>query len=160
MANPTLEQVLNTNNAISSLTNSTFQNITSGSAVLEPTIVMSNVPSDGKGCGMPYAWLYLHVDSMAVSAGGAVDGWFVQSQDGSTFAAEDATHIPLRPVDFIFYPWVGTAALDYIAFATPPIVGKFKVLIRNNALGASTPNNTNSFLKFYYFTDSYPTGQT
>jgi hypothetical protein len=31
-----------------------------------------------------------------------------------------------------------------------------KCLLRNNALGATTPANTNGYLKLYYETDTYP----
>ena len=158
MPNPTLEQVLNTNNPISLMGATDLNSIASGSAVLG-TVVTSNVPGDAQGCGMPYARLKLHLDSQVVSAGGVVDGWFVTAADGSVYTSEDASHIPNRPPDFVFNPWVGTAALNYETVALMPICANIKVLVRNNALGAAFAA-ANGTLKAYYFTDSYPSGQT
>jgi hypothetical protein len=157
MANPTLIDILGANGVQTIVAGTDLNGLASGSAVVAAT-VWSNVTGDGKGGGLPFAVLKLHIDSMAVSAGGVVDGWFLTASDGSVYSQGSASIIPLRPPDFILVPVVQTAAVDCeTVFAIPvPICATQKILLRNNALGASFPANNNAYLKAYPTTDSYP----
>jgi len=116
----------------------------------------SNVTGDGAGGGFRYAIAKLHADSVAVSTGGIVDGWFLTASDASIYEQGGTSVTPLRPPDFLFAPVVQTAAIDLEQLVVMPICATIKCLLRNNALGAALPSNTNGYLKLYYQTDMYP----
>lgn len=155
MASPTLEGLLNGANPQTVITGANLNALSSGASVLGAAF--SNVQGDGAGGGFPLATLKLHLDSMTVSAGGVVDGWFLTASDGSTYEQGSASVTPQRPPDFCFQVIAQTAAVDVEQRSVQmPICATIKCLLRNNALGASTPGNTNGYLKVYYQTDQYP----
>jgi hypothetical protein len=152
MANPTLEGLLGTAQTVISGAN--LNALANNALVLGSAF--SNVSGDGQCGGYPRARAVLHLDSMAVAAGGYVDGWFLTAADGSTYEQGGASVTPLRAPDFSFCPVVQTAAVDMAQLVKVPICGAIKCLLRNNALGAATPANTNGFFKLYPETDTYP----
>jgi hypothetical protein len=154
VTNPTLEGLLNANNPQTVVTGANLNALASGSLVLGAAF--SNVTADGAGGGFRYAIAKLHIDSMAVSSGGVVDGWFLTASDGSVYEQGGTSVVPLRAPDFLFLPVVQTAAVDLEQFVVMPICATIKCLLRNNALGATTPSNANGYLKLYYQTDMYP----
>jgi hypothetical protein len=154
VANPTLEGLLNSNNPQTVITGSNLNALASNSLVLGAAF--SNVTGDGAGGGFRFGRLKLHIDSMAVSAGGVVDGWFLTASDASVYEQGGTSVTPARPPDFVLVPVAQTAAVDLEGYAQMPICATCKCLLRNNALGASTPANTNGYLKVYYETDMYP----
>lgn len=152
MANPTLEGLLNANNPQTIISGANLNALANNTLVLGAAF--SNITGDGAGGGFRWARLKLHIDSMAVSAGGIVDGWFLTASDGSVYEQGDATHTPLKPVDFIFPPIVQTAAIDIEQRVRVPICATIKCLLRNNALGATTP--ANGYVKAYFETNMLP----
>jgi hypothetical protein len=142
--------------------NGSAQTIVSGAnlnALTNTSLVLSaafsNIQGDSAGDGYPRARLKLHIDSMAVAAGGVFDGWILTAADGSVYEQGGTSVVPLRPVDFIFVPVVQTAAVDLEQLVPMPNCATCKVLFRNNATGATTPANTNGYLKAYYETDQF-----
>ena len=152
MANPTLEGKVGNNATI--VSGSNLNALASGSLVL--SAAFSNVNGDAAGEGYRYAVAKLHIDSMAVSAGGVVDGGFLRASDGSVYEQGGTSVTPNRPPDFVFTPVVQTAAIDLEQVVSVPVCATIKCLLRNNALGATTPANTNGYLKLFYDTDMYP----
>lgn len=152
MTTPTLKQALG--NTATVITGSNLNALGSGSLVLGAAF--SNVPGDSAGEGYPRAFAKLHIDSMTVSAGGVVDGWFLTASDGTTYEEGGASVTPQRAPDFCFQPVAQTAAVDLEQEVHVPVCGTIKCLLRNNALGASTPANNNGYVKLYYDTDTYP----
>lgn len=153
MSTPTLEVAINGTPA-TVVSGANLNALASGSLVLGSAF--SNVIGDGAGGGWPRARAKLHIDSMAVSSGGVVDGWFLTAADGSTYEQGGTSVTPLRAPDFCFVPVVQTAAVDLEQLVNVPVCATVKCLLRNNALGAATPSNTNGYLKLYYETDSLP----
>lgn len=152
MTTPTIEVLLNANNPQTVITGANLNNLASGSLILGSAF--SNVQSDGAGGGFPRARLKLHIDSMTVSAGGIVDGWFLTASDGSVYEQGSASVTPLRVPDFVFIPVAQTAAVDIETYVNQmPICATIKCLLRNNTLGAATPSNNNGYLNIYYDTD-------
>jgi hypothetical protein len=154
MTNPTLEGLLNANNPQTVITGTNLNALANNALVLGSAF--SNVAGDGQGGGFRYARLKLHIDSMTVSAAGVVDGWLLTASDGSTYEQGGTSVTPLRQPDFLFPPVAQTAAVDLEEWVVMPICATIKCLLRNNALGAATPSNTNGYLKVYYETDMYP----
>jgi hypothetical protein len=152
---PTLEGLLNSANPQTVVTGANLNALSSGSFVLGAAF--SNVTADGKGGGFPWAYAQLHLDSMTVSAGGAVSGWFLTAPDGSTYEQGGTGVQPNRPFDFNFTPVAQTAAVDVDQLVRVPICANIKVLLWNNSLGAATPSNTNGYLKLWYVTEMLPT---
>jgi len=154
MANPTLEGLLNSNNPQTVISGSNLNALGSNSLVLGAAF--SNVAADGQGGGFRFARLKFHVDSMTVTAGGVVDGWFLTAADGSVYEQGGTSVTPARAPDFVLAPVAQTAAVDLEGYVQMPICATCKCLLRNNALGAATPANANGYLKVYYETDMYP----
>ena len=155
MANPTLQQVLSTQSAITALSGANLQNIASGSGILG-TSAFSNVVGDAAGQGFPWALAHLHLSSMAVSSGGYAEIWFLPASDGSTYSQGSASAFPVQLEWYkVFAPIAQTAVVDLIGVVRLPICALIKCLFKGT-LGASTPNDTNGYLKLYPFTDSYP----
>lgn len=152
MSTPTLKVALG--NTATVVSGANLNALSSGSLVLSSAF--SNVIGDAAGEGFPRATAKLHLDSMAVSSGGIVDGWFLTAADGSVYEQGGTGVVPLRAPDFLFVPVVQTAAVDMEQVVDMPVCATIKCLLRNNALGAATPSNTNGYLKLIYQTDSIP----
>jgi hypothetical protein len=153
VTNPTLQTLLNTGNSFTLVTGANLNALASGTAVL--SAAFSNVIADSAGLGFPRARLKFHSDSLVVSAGGSVYGWFLTAADGSIYEQGSASVIPVRPVDFSFPAVAQTAAVDLEQLVPMPTCATIKCLIYNN-LGAALASNTNGYLKAYYETDTFP----
>jgi hypothetical protein len=152
---PILQGLLNANNPQTVITGTNLNALANNALVLGAAF--SNVTGDGQGGGFRYARAKFHVDSMAVSAGGAISGWFLTASDGSVYEQGGTSVIPLRQPDFYVTPVVQTAAVDpQEQLVVVPICATIKCLLQNTALGAATPSNANGYLKLYYETDMYP----
>lgn len=151
MPTATVQAVLNANNPQTVISGANLNGLASGSSVLGSAF--SNVQGDGAGLGYRKARGKLHIDSMAVSSGGSIQGWFLTASDGSTYSQGGTSVTPLRIPDFTFTPVVQTAAIDMEEDFYVPICATIKVLLKNASLGAAMPANTNGYLKLYYDTD-------
>jgi hypothetical protein len=150
MALPTIEGLISSAGAQTVGSGTNLNALASNSSVLGSAF--SNVQGDGAGGGFPNARAKLHLDSMAVSSGGSVKVWFLTAADGSVYEQGGTSVTPLRKPDIVFVPVVQTAAVDLELPCQVPICGTIKALIQNSSLGASTPANTNGYLKLYYET--------
>ena len=153
MTTPTFEGFLNANNPRTVATGANLNALSSGSSVLGAAF--SNVQGDSAGLGFPNATAKLHIDSMAVSAGGILQVWFLTAMDSSIYEQGGTSVTPLRPADIIFTPVVQTAAVDVELACTVPNCATIKALVKNG-LGAATPSNANGYLNLYYQTQQVP----
>ena len=150
MTTPTILSVLNSNNLITILTGSNLNALASNASVLGSSF--SNVQADGAGLGMINAWAWIHLDSMAVAAGGSFQMWLLPSFDGGTTYSQGGTSVtPLSRPSIVWTPVVQTAAIDIILPLQVPNAANIKALLKNSATGAATPSNTNGFVKLAYF---------
>ncbi len=149
MTTPTLLWFLNANNLQTVVSGSNLNALASNASVLGSSF--SNVQADGAGLGMVNAWAWLHLDSMAVAAGGSFQLWFLPSYDGGTTYSQGGTSVtPLSRPSIIWVPVVQTAAIDIIIPCQVPNAANIKSLLKNSATGASTPSNTNGYVKLAY----------
>lgn len=148
MTTPTLLGGLNANNPQTVVSGANLNALASGSSVLSSAF--SNVQGDSAGLGYTDAIAKLHLDSMAVSAGGSVKVWFLTASDGSVYEQGGTSVTPLRRPDLVFVPVVQTAAVDLELPCRVPLCAAQKCLVQNSTLGAATPSNTNGYLKLYY----------
>lgn len=151
MTTPTIAGLLDSNNPITIVSGANLNALASASLVLGAAF--SNVQADSSGLGFRWATLKIHIDSMTVSAGGVIDGWFLTASDGSVYEQGGTSVVPLRSPDFSRAPVVQTAAIDLEIPVIVPICATIKCLFRNNGLGAATPANTNGYAKLYFNTD-------
>ena len=150
MMTPTIEGYLNSSNPQTVVTGANLNALASGSSVLGSAF--SNVQADSQGGGFPLATCKIHLDSMAVSAGGNILIWFLTASDGSVYEQGGTSVTPLRAPDVIFNPVAQTAAVDLESPCNVPLCATIKALVKNNSLGAATPANTNGYVKLYYQT--------
>jgi hypothetical protein len=151
MATVTQQAVLNANNPQTIISGANLNGLTSGSSVLGSAF--SNIQGDSAGLGYRRGRAKLHIDSMAVSSGGSVQLWFLTASDGSVYDQGGTSVTPLRQPDVTFVPVVQTAAVDIELPCQVPICATIKCLLKSASLGATTPANTNAYVKMYYDTD-------
>jgi hypothetical protein len=154
MTNPTLQGLLNSNNPQTVVTGTNLNALANNALVLGAAF--SNVTGDGQGGGFRYGRVKFHSDSLTVTAGGIIDGWFLTASDGTVYEQGGTSVTPLRQPDFQMPAVAQTAALDLEQWVVMPICATIKCLLRNNALGAALAANANGYLKIYYETDMYP----
>lgn len=150
MTTPTILGYLDTNNPQTVVSGANLNALASGSLVL--SAAFSNVQNDSAGTGMVDALCQVHIDSMAVSAGGQILIWFLAAPDGSTYSQGGTSVTPLGNPDVIFTPVVQTAAIDITIPCQVPICATIKALLKNSSLGATTPANANGYVKLHYNT--------
>lgn len=138
LASTELSSLANNTNVISSVggTSGAFNNVSGGTTNLD---------------GYVRGEFELNLASLTVTAGGSVKVWFITEIDGTNYE-DGASTTPARNPDIIFPLNSGTGAQRVIRRARLP-AGQWKVLVRNDAIGASLGASGNT-LKVLSETDS------
>lgn len=158
MSTPTIiDQVSAKTTLMTTEANSLANNALVISSVGGSSGAFSNVSGGALG-GYPYGRFKLTLATLggAATANSGIDVWMLAADDATNYETGSSSVAPARPPDFTF-PLIAQSAAQIVVIVAPiPIVGAFKVLIRNNASGQSLASSGN-IVDVYPQTDTIPT---